>query len=88
MAKLPRPERATIIISAGLTSPAETAACPIIKAPMIPMVFPITPGTRMPPSLISSKENSIKIISKMVGKGTVVREAIILNNKAVGIISW
>ena len=40
MAKEVIPVIATIMIRIGLTIPASTAACPIIKAPIIPMVGP------------------------------------------------
>lgn len=77
----------TIIIKIGLTILAETAACPKIKAPTIPSVGPIGEGTLSPASRISSKENSIINISKIIGNGTDCLEATIAKRSSVGIIS-
>ena len=78
---------ATIIIRIGLTTPALTAASPIIKAPTIPIVGPMGEGTLKPASLISSKETSKSNSSKKIGNGTFSREAKIVNNNSVGSIS-
>lgn len=78
------PVIATIIISIGLTRLALTAASPRIRAPTIPIVVPNGPGTRSPASRISSKENSIKKISKITGKGTAFLEAAMVNKSSVG----
>ena len=78
---------ATTIIKIGLTIPALTAACPMTSAPTIPMVGPIGEGTLKPASRISSKDVSKTNSSKMIGKGTLAREAKIENNNSVGKIS-
>ena len=48
------------------------------------IVGPIGLGTLRPASLINSKENSIKSISKITGKGTVFLAAAIVNKSSVG----
>ena len=54
----------------------------------MPIVCPIGAGTLTPDSLISSKDKSIIIISKIIGNGTELLVATIANNNSVGIISW
>ena len=44
-------------------------------------------GTLKPASLISSKDSSIRMISKIMEKGTDAREATIANNNSVGMNS-
>ena len=88
MAKEAVPVMATTIIKIGLTIPALTAACPITKAPTIPIVGPIGDGTLKPASRINSKDNSSTNNSKIIGKGTLAREAKMENNNSVGNISW
>ena len=51
------------------------------------MVGPIGLGTLKPASRISSKDNSIIIISKIIENGTDAREATMANNNSVGINS-
>ena len=75
------------MIKIGLTIPALTAACPITKAPTIPIVGPIGEGTLKPASRINSNETSNTNNSKIIGKGTLAREARIENNNSVGKIS-
>lgn len=88
MAKEHIPVIATIIIKIGLTIFALTAASPSTSAPTIPIVGPIGEGTLKPASRISSNDISIIRISKIIGNGTVWREAAIANNNSVGISSW
>ena len=75
------------MIKIGLTIPALTAACPITRAPTIPIVGPIGEGTLRPASRISSKEISRTNNSKIIGKGTLAREAKIEKSSSVGNIS-
>ena len=58
------------ITTIGLTRFASTAACPMIRPPTIPMVFPIAPGSRTPASRRSSNDNSMISTSTTAGKGT------------------
>lgn len=81
------PVKDTIIIKIGLTMLASTAACPNTSAPTIPRVGPIGLGTLTLASRISSKENSITKISKIIGNGTDSLEAMIANKSSVGINS-
>ena len=68
----------------GLIMLASTADCPSISAPTMPNVGPIAVGTRKLASRISSKENSIRIISKIIGNGTVSLDATIAKSNSVG----
>lgn len=52
------------------------------------IVGPIGEGILNPASRISSKDISIIIISKIIGKGTFSLEAKIENNNSEGNISW
>ena len=61
---------ATTMTIIGLTTPAVTAACPIIRPPTIPIVLPMGPGILTPASLKSSKANSINSTSTSAGNGT------------------
>lgn len=79
---------AIIMIRIGLTILALTAACPITKAPTIPMVALSGDGTRSPASLISSNEISITSTSKIMGNGTFSLEARMEKSSSVGSNSW
>ncbi len=76
-----------IRIMIGLTILADTAAWPMMMAPTIPMVGPSTPGTRRPPSRISSNASSMMAISTRLGKGTCSLAATMLSIKSVGMAS-
>ena len=75
---------ATTITTIGLTRLASTAACPIIRPPTIPIVFPIAPGSRTPASRNSSKEISMRMTSSAAGKGTPIRASQKDNKSGVG----
>ena len=70
MAKEDSAVKATTTTITGLTMPADTAACPMIRPPTMPMVLPIGPGMRIPASRRSSKANSMIKTSTTLGKGT------------------
>ena len=53
----------------GLTKFASTAACPIMRPPTMPIVFPMAPGSLMPASRSSSKDSSIMSTSMSCGNG-------------------
>ena len=61
---------ATTTTTTGLTRFAETAACPIIRPPTIPIVPPSGPGARTPASLTLSNAISINNVSIRPGNGT------------------
>ncbi|MNN89766.1 hypothetical protein D3C81_2076270 [compost metagenome] len=61
---------ATTITRIGLTIPASTAACPIIRPPTIPIAGPIGLGRRSPASRNISMETSMISASTSEGKGT------------------
>ena len=75
---------AMMIIRIGLTILALTAACPMTKAPTIPMVALRGDGTRSPASRINSKEISITSTSKIMGNGTFSLEARMEKSSSVG----
>ncbi|MNG34054.1 hypothetical protein D3C84_1204520 [compost metagenome] len=58
---------ATTMVIAGETSPADTAASPIIKAPAIETVGPMARGIRIPASRRISKVNSNNSASIIAG---------------------
>ncbi|MPN28106.1 hypothetical protein SDC9_175545 [bioreactor metagenome] len=70
MVKEARPVKAMTTTVTGLTRLADTAACPKMMAPTIPMVDPSKPGMRKPASRMSSKANSISSNSPTEGNGT------------------
>ena len=78
------PVIATTITKIGLTTPAETAACPKTNAPTIPIVGPSGEGTLRPASRINSNEISSKNISTKLGNGTFSLDAKIENRSSVG----
>ena len=60
---------ATRMTTIGLTKFASTAACPIMRPPTMPIVFPMAPGSLMPASRSSSKDSSIMSTSMSCGNG-------------------
>ncbi|MNV70259.1 hypothetical protein D3C71_1632130 [compost metagenome] len=75
----------TTMTKIGLTIPASTAACPMIRPPTIPIAGPIGLGKRSPASRKISIETSIIKASINTVKGTPCREAIIEMANLVGI---
>ncbi|MNZ95955.1 hypothetical protein D3C78_1151300 [compost metagenome] len=75
----------TTMTRIGLTIPASTAACPMIRPPTIPIAGPIGLGKRRPASLKISIEISIINASINTEKGTPCLELIIEIANFVGI---
>ena len=76
---------ATTITMIGLTIPADTVACPMIKPPTIPIAEPIGLGNLNPASRKISIAISINNPSIIAGNGTPSRPPIIEIANLVGI---
>ena len=84
MTKEQIPVRAEIMTTAGLTSPASTAAEPMMIPPTMPMVALTGDGSRTPASRSKSKANSMEMTSTATEKGMLCLVVAIFNAKDVG----
>ena len=86
MQKLPSPDRATTISMTELARFALTAAWPSIRPPIMPMAWPMLPGTLRPASRISWNTSSKNSSSRPIGANTIFREATTVLSASVDII--